>query len=50
MDEEVQVLCRHQGNIMMHVPPHKVIMEQVITAPNIIFKGSGFYATDYKGK
>lgn len=25
-------------------------MEKVISAPNLIFKGSGFYATDYKNK
>ena len=26
------------------------IMQQQLTAPNVQFKGTGFYATDFKGK
>jgi predicted nucleic acid-binding Zn ribbon protein len=52
MDEEVEIFCKHKTCLLWN--PHYdytlAKMERQFSVPSLVFKGSGFYETDYKGK
>jgi putative FmdB family regulatory protein len=51
MDEEMEMFCKHQLSPLFSCYDSELIrMEKQVSVPSLVFKGSGFYETDYKGK